>query len=158
RPRAVPLYRATYDYASIDDLERRIKTVEADLAQIYATMDSNTLEHLKLAPTYSAATAHDAATSDANFAAFFAIYGTLEYDGGNDTPTWPCGALVKRPGLIAGLGSYFGGAIDGRIPSSDCDAALPPMREVSALSDKANAAQPFCQGTIRFSTGREYIK
>ncbi len=83
---------------------------------------------------------------------------TLGYQDDNNRLTWPCAVLVKRPGLVVGLGSYFGGAIDGAIPNSDCRAALPPISEVTALGDEANAAQPFCQGTIRFSTGRDYIK
>jgi len=157
-PKAVPLYRAVYDYASIDERERRIKTVEADLTPLYAKMDANTRDHLQRTADYSTVTAHDAAASDANFAAFFAIFATLEYSDDGHGLTWPCAALVKRPSLIAGLGSYFGGAIDGAIPGSDCEAAMPPMSEVTALSDDATAAQPFCQGTVRFSTGRDYVK
>jgi uncharacterized protein YecT (DUF1311 family) len=118
RPRAAALYKAAHDYASIDDPERRIRMVEADLASIYATMDANTREHLNLAPYYNAATAHDAASSDANFAAFFTVYATLGYQ----------------------------------------EVTVPPLGEVTALSDEAIAAQPLCQGTIRFSTGRDYIR
>jgi hypothetical protein len=132
--------------------------VEADLASIYATMDANTREHLNLAPYYNAATAHDAASSDANFAAFFTVYATLGYQEVSTGLTWPCAVIAKRPGLVAGLGAYFGGAIDGAIPNSDCEATLPPLGEVTALSDEAIAAQPLCQGTIRFSTGRDYIR
>ncbi len=157
RPRAEPLYKAALDYASIDDPKRRIEVVEADLAPIFSTMDANTREHLTLPPYYNAATARDAASSDANFAAFFSIYATLANDD-NNSMTWPCAVLIKRPGLIVGLGSYFGGAIDGRIPSSDCDAVLPPTSEFAALSAAAYGAQPACEGTIRFSTGRDYVK
>ncbi|HZZ31280.1 MAG TPA: lysozyme inhibitor LprI family protein [Phenylobacterium sp.] len=155
RPKAVPLYQAAHDYASIDDSKRRIDIVEADLAPIYATLDANTREHLS-PPFATLATAREAAASDVNFAAFFAIYATLGLE--DNGVTWPCAVLVKRPSLVAGLGSYFGGAIDGAIPTSDCEAALPATDEVTALSDKAARAQPFEQGTIRFSTGRDYIK
>lgn len=156
--KAAPIYQAVYDYASINDPNRRASTVEAELTPIYATMDANTRQHLQSPPYSGAATAHEAASSDANFAAFFAIYGTLGYDGNGDDLVWPCAVLLKRPGLAVGLGSYFGGAIDGRIPGSDCEAEMPPTREVTALSDAAYAAQPNCEGTIRFSTGRDYAK
>ena len=158
RPKAEPLYRAAYDYASIDDSEKRIEIVEADLTPIYAKMDANTREHLQVSPYYNAATTHDAAASDVNFAAFFSVYATLGYQDNSNRITWPCAVLVKRPGLVVGLGSYFGGAIDGAIPNSDCPATLPPMGQVTALSGDASAAQQVCEGTIRFTTGREYIK
>jgi hypothetical protein len=76
----------------------------------------------------------------------------------SDGLTWPCAVLLKRPGLVDGLGAFFGGAIDGSVPSSDCEAALPPSPGVEALIDTANAAQPPCDGTIRFTNGREYVK
>ena len=114
-------------------------------------MDAETRERMP------AATARDAAASDATFAGFFAVYGVMGLDGAAQL-TWPCAVLAMRPGLIDGLGSRFGGAIDGRIPDSDCAADLPPTPDVEALSDAAFAAQPPCDGTIRFSTGREYAK
>jgi uncharacterized protein len=154
RPRTLPLYRAIYHYTSIDDGKRRAEVVEADLAPIYASMDDNTRKHLSSQFDQDLANASQAAASDVNFATFFAIYATLGLD--SDTVTWPCAALVKRPGLIVGLGSQFGGAIDGSIPGSDCDTTLPPIDEVSELSEEALRAQPASQGTIRFSVGRDY--
>lgn len=156
QPKAAPLYRATYDFASIGDDRRRADVVAADLAPIYAAMDANTREHLSPEANETLTTAREAAASDSNFATFFAVFATLELEGGN--VTWPCAALVKRPGLIAGLGSHFGGAIDGAIPGSDCDTTLPPTNEVSELSMAAQRAQPFEQGTIRFSVGRDYVQ
>ena len=156
-PKATPYYQLLHDYAAIDDPGHRTRTVEAGLAPLYAAMDDDTKQRLQSPPDYSAGTPHDAAASDANFAAFVSINAAL---GGDDVGgvTWPCAVLVKRPGLIAGLGSYFGGAVDGAVPGSDCQDALPPTSDVTALSDAAEAAQPACEGTIRFSTGREYAK
>ena len=154
-PKALPLYQAALDYAAIDDPDRRIEVVEADLTPVYATMDANTRAHMG-PPYHSPATAHEAAASDGNFSTFFVVYATLGLD--HQGLAWPCAVLVKRPNLIAGLGSHFGGAIDGNIPGSDCEAALPPTAEVTALANEANRAQPFEQGTLRFSTGRDYIK
>jgi uncharacterized protein len=157
-PKAAPFYKMLYDYASIDDPSRRARTIEAELAPIYAAMDADMRQRLQAPPDYSAGTAHDAAASDANFAAFFSISAVLGNDDIGRDLTWPCAVLVKRPGLVVGLGSYFGGAIDGSVPGSDCEDAMPPTREATALSDAAEAAQPPCEGSIRFSTGREYVK
>jgi uncharacterized protein YecT (DUF1311 family) len=152
-PKAAPIYEALFDYASINDAPRRIKAVENLLTPIYAAMDQDARNAFKSAGA-NAMTAHDAAASDVGFAQFFDISAMF----GNVELTWPCEALLKRPGLIAGLGSLWGGAIDGQVPSSDCEAMLPQTPLVAAVSQQAMDAQPVCEGTIRFSTGRDYVK
>lgn len=155
RPNSLPLYRAAHDYAAIDDRKRRTAVVAADLASLFATMDENTRKQFSPSSPYHLATSQVAAASDENFAAFFSMDSVLEVEG---DVTWPCAVLVRRPGLLQGLGAYFGGAIDGRIPDSDCEDALPPMGAVDALVDEANRIQPFDSGTIRFSIGRDYAR
>jgi len=152
-PKAAPTYEAVFDYATIDDPPRRAEAVEALLTPVYRAMDQNSKDHLVTAAG-AAMTAHDAARSDSAFTAFFVVSGALE----NIDLTWPCAVLLKRPGLIGGLGSFFGGAIDGAVPGSDCDAAMPPVSEVTQLRENAVDVQPPCEGTIRFSLARDYEK
>ncbi|MGH7022441.1 MAG: lysozyme inhibitor LprI family protein [Caulobacteraceae bacterium] len=153
-PQAAPIYEAAAQYATIDDPARRAKTVETLLAPIYGAMDQNTRNSLRMVDG-NAMSARAAARSDHNFAMFFDVASVFMLHG---RLIWPCAVLVKRPGLINGLGSIWGGAIDGHVPASDCWAALPAVPEVADLSQAALRAQPPCEGTIRFSTGREYAK
>jgi hypothetical protein len=58
--------------------------------------------------------------------------------------------------LIKALGPFYSGARDGLLPDSDCHAMLPSLPVLDQLAQAAPSAQPFCQGTIRFSVGRYY--
>ncbi len=150
-PKAEPYYEALLAYATIDDPAQRAKAVEARLAPLYAGMSREVRQGLDYVGK-DATTAHGAASSDAGFAQLFDVASMED----NLDLIWPCAALIRRPGLVAGLGSIWGGAIDSSVPSSDCEDALPSPPELSTLSKAAFAVQPPCEGTIRFSTGREY--
>jgi uncharacterized protein len=150
-PKAIPYYEALLAYATIDSAPERVKAVEEKLAPLYARLSPEVRDGLNYVGK-QAITARLAASSDAGFAQFFDI-ASMQDDIGL---IWPCAVLIKRPGLIAGLGSIWGGAIDGRVPDSDCEETLPSPPELRALSQVAFEAQPPCEGTIRFSTGREY--
>jgi len=150
-PTATPIYEALLDYASIDDAGRRAKAVEADLAPTYAAMGEETRSKLARGDG-KITTLHEVASSDVGFALFFDISAMF-----NDVRLmWPCAALIKRPGLVEGLGSVWGGAVDGLVPRSNCETTLPPVHVVAALEDNAWRAEPLCDGTIRFSTGADY--
>jgi uncharacterized protein len=153
-PKSLPLYRAAHDYAAIDDRKRRTAVVAKDLAPVYPAMDEDTRDRISGQSSNGLATAQDAAASDENFAAVFALYSAE----GDEDLTWPCAVLVRRPGLIRGLGSYFGSSMDAHIPESDCEDALPPMGAVDALVGEALRVQPEQEGTIRFAYEREYVK
>jgi uncharacterized protein len=150
-PKAAPYYEAVLAYATIDSPPERAKAVETKLAPLYATMSPGVQDGLNYVGK-QAITPRQAASSDAGIAQFFDISSMQD----DLSLTWPCAALIKRPGLIAGLGSIWGGAIDGLVPSSDCEETLPSPPELSALSQAGINAQPPCEGTIRFSTGRDY--
>ena len=152
-PKAAPYYEALLAYATIDDPAQRARVVEAKLAPLYAAMSPELRQGLGYVGK-AASTARGAASSDAGFAQFFDLSSML----GDVELWWPCAALVRRPGLVEGLGSIWGGAIDGQVPGSDCEEALPSPPELPALTRAAMGVQPPCEGTIRFSTGREYAK
>jgi uncharacterized protein len=150
-PKAAPIYKALLDYASIDDVGRRAETVEAHLAPTYAAMDEETKSKLARGDG-KITTLHEVAASDVGFALFFDISAMF-----NDVRlTWPCVALIKRPGLVDGLGSVWGGAVDNFVPRSDCETTLPPVHAVAALEDSAWKAESPCDGTIRYSEGADY--
>jgi uncharacterized protein len=150
-PKAEPYYEALLTYATTDRPLERSKAVETMLAPLYARLSPEVREGLNYVGK-DAVTARQAASSDAGFAQFFDIASMQDEIG----LTWPCAALIRRPGLFVGLGSIWGGAIDGQVPSSDCEDTLPSPPQLSALSQTAFDAQPPCEGTIRFSTGRDY--
>jgi uncharacterized protein len=151
-PAAAPIYEALAAYVTLPDPAARTRKVEALLAPAYGMIDAQTRAELQdrkepVSPKLAAA-------SDSGFALFFDVSAMF---GGTDL-TWPCAALLRRPGLVEGLGPFWGGAIDGQVPGSDCAETLPPAPEVEALGRRALDAQPVCDGTIRFSTGRGYAQ
>ncbi len=147
-PKSAPYYDALLAYATIDSPRERAKIVEAKLAPLYAQTPA--LRDDSDRAGKHAATAADAASSDAGFAEFFDI-ASMENDS---QLVWPCAALIKRPGLVAGLGAIWGGAVDSQVPGSDCATALPAPAEINLLDQAAFEGQPPCEGSIRFSTGR----
>lgn len=152
-PKAAPYYEALLAYASIDSPTERTKAVEAKLAPLYVQMSPDVRDGLGYVGK-DALTARGAASSDAGFLQLF----DLSSMNADLDLIWPCAALIRRPGLIAGLGSIWGGTIDNQVPDSDCEQTLPSPPELNTLTQAVFKAQPPCEGTIRFSTGREYAK
>jgi uncharacterized protein len=150
-PKSAPYYEAVLDYATIADPARRTLVVGAKLAPFYATLSPRLQDGLKYAGA-KATTARDAASSDQGFTQFFDISSMMD----DIDLVWPCAALIKRPGLVAGLGSLWGGAIDNAVPASDCENALPAPAGLAMLGRAAFDAQPPCNVSIRFTTGRDY--
>ncbi|MEI9903263.1 MAG: hypothetical protein WDN06_04295 [Asticcacaulis sp.] len=141
-PEAAPFYDAVYRYATIGDAARRRQVVKTLLSpSFHPQYDIDTIDK---------AVADDAAFSD------YVILTVMQ--GGDFEFTIPCGALVRRPGLTAMLGSHFASSMDGRSPVSDCEDMQPPPPEIQSFSTLVWAAQPDCDGTIRFSYFREFTQ
>ena len=148
--KSAPLYEAIYRYATIDDPTERTAAVEKLIGPIFdAIHDKPWAQNL----FSDIPTAHSAASSDDNFGTFLDVASVSDLD-----ITLPCAALVRRPGLSSALEAKYGGAIDGHLPQTDCEATLPELPALAKLEQAAMDAQPPCQGTIRFSMGRDYMQ
>ncbi len=147
-PQTEPIYRAMYLYATIDDPKRRTQAV--------APLIKPFLDRLYAHAVVKAPGVESLVASDKAFGGFVAETWThIE-----NTPgfAWPCGVLVRRPGLIDALGPHYGGAIDGAIPGADCNETAPEIAGMDELIQAAWNAVPSCEGTIRFTTGRAYAE
>lgn len=149
--KTAPLYEAIYKYATIDGQAERTNTVEMLIAPIFDEVHESFEGNVH--PFADLQTVEAAAASDEAFALFLAGASV----GGHRT-ILPCEALIRRPGLIKALGPLYGGARDGWLPYSNCDAMLPELPSLTCLAQQASGAQPFCQGTIRFSVWSYYAK
>ena len=104
-------------------------------------------------------TSPDAAVeSDDSFSRFLGAAGVSGYE-----KTLPCDALLKRPGLIQALGPFYGGAMDGWLPQTDCAAMLPSslLPVLDQLKQAAYRARPVCPsapGTIRITIARSIYR
>jgi uncharacterized protein len=148
--KTAPVYEAIYRYATIQDLQARTQAVTPLINPIFEAIHDDPWATQLLAdiPDAKAATA-----SDQTFAPFLDVVSVSDY-----TITLPCRAIVNRPGLIDALSAQYGGAIDGRLIQSDCEATLPATPALSQVRSSAVSVQPFCQGSIRFTLGHNYQK
>ena len=145
---AVPVYEAIYRYATIDPLPLRVAAMAPLIAPLFATIKGQPWA----SPISDQHEPRDAVATDQNFAAFLAV---ASVSVGTATIVLPCGALVRRPGLIDVLQAYYGGAIDGHLIGTTCDIATVPLPAFDSLVRAANDVQEPCSGTIRFSLGRD---
>ena len=150
-PKTAPLYEAIYRYATIDDAAARTAAVAPLIASAFETVHGLPTSTDLLGDVPSA---EAAASSDKAFTAFLAAVSVSDYQ----LTSLPCAALVRRPGLIGALDARYGGAIDGQLLGADCDEIMPPTPQLDSLIAATQDAQPPCEGTIRFSTGHEYLK
>lgn len=148
RRSAAALYEAIYRYASIDPLPARVAAVVPLIAPLFETIKGEPWD----GPTSGQQKPEDAVASDQSFAAFLAV---ASVSIGSEHITLPCGALVRRPGLIGILKAYYGGAIDGHLLVTSCATATTPLPAFDLLIATANKAQADCPGTIRFSLWRD---
>ncbi len=139
-PTVAPLYEAFYDYTTLDDAQARATAVETALTPSFR-------------PAGQAGTVEIAAASDEGFAEYFVMTGV----SAQLILPVPCAGLLRRPGLTAMLGQRFGGAIDGHVPNTDCETMLPSTPAMEPMEKAMWNAQAFCEGTIRFSLGRDYV-
>lgn len=148
-PNLAPVYEGLYSYVTIADKTERVRTVTKIIAPTYAKVYAMPGSLLRF---YKVTSPEVAASSDDAFGVFFDS--ALVAQETSLRLPMPCEALIRRPGLTAALGPKYGGAIDGDIPDSDCDTMLPKIAPLDKLATAAWKAEPFCPGTIRFSSGR----
>jgi uncharacterized protein len=148
-PKSAAIYEAIYRYATIDDADERAHVVAKLIAPAFDAFHDKPWAR----PLSDVVDAHDASSSDKNFSAFLDVASVSDY-----ALTMPCSALARRPGLIDALNAVYGGAIDGQLIRSDCEAMTSQLQAVDRLTKAAVAEQPFCRGTIRFSLGRDFGK
>jgi uncharacterized protein len=97
--------------------------------------------------------------SDADFARFFNIVAMMTFNDVEDVAIeWPCDAMVRRPGLAAGLGAYFGSSLDNFMPRSNCGERQPMPAVVESYISSVNNKMSACDGTMRFATYRSMAK
>lgn len=149
KPKSAALYEAIYRYATIDDTVDRATVVAKLIGPAFEEFHDKPWAR----PLSNVEDTHDAASSDENFSAFLDVASVSNYK-----LTMPCSALVRRPGLSDALNAVYGGAIDGQLIRSDCEAMTSSLPAVARLTKAAAAAQPFCRATIRFSLGRNFDK
>lgn len=120
-PKSAALYEAIYRYATIDDTAERASVVANLINPAFEVFHGKPWAQ----PLSEAEDAHQAASSDKNFSAFLDVASVSGY-----ALTMPCSALVRRPGLIDTLNAVYGGAIDGQLIQSDCEAMTPSLPAV----------------------------
>lgn len=154
-PPAASIYEAIDRYSTIEDATKRTAVVAVMIAPMVRQLEANpTLGH-----PLNNASALELASSDAAFALFLGVASLgATFTPPNAPLTLPCAALVRRPGLMAALGSVYGGAIDSQLVATDCEATLPALPALDALAHAAEQVQPDCPGTVRFSLYREYTR
>ncbi len=149
-PDDAPIYEAIWLYSTIDDAKQRQTKVAEAVAPVYAAFDDGVRQAIKALG--GPETAQEAASSDASFGLFVDL-ATVE---GGHSIGWPCAALLKRPGLIAAMGSLYGSTKDNVLPYDDCSDTMPPAPAFTAFADKPFDGVPECDGTIRFGSYRTY--
>ncbi len=145
-------YEAIYQYATIDAAQPRATKVAQTLTPVFAAFTADVKE--RITGLDGAGTPAQAVASDKAFATFVALANT---EGGH-TVTWPCAVLLKRPGLLAGMGAMYGSSMDNQLPDSDCAIMAPKLDGAEALVHAAVVAAPECDGTIRFAGYRELYR
>jgi uncharacterized protein len=153
-PKDAPIYEAIYQYATISDPTVRAKAVKPlvspvfEATRVHPAQDVPGVGHVPESPEIrfnNIPTAEAAVASDKNFSAFLDVAFEWAMDRDREG-LLPCGALVRRPGLIAAMGERWD-------PYTDCDDTLPSTPAFDRLVDLAGRASPPCQGTIVIDIG-----
>jgi uncharacterized protein len=151
-PSDAPIYEAIYRYATIAYASERTRAVAPLIAPAFEATRVHPAqdvagEHFPAAPEPLFAgipTAEAAAASDESFSKFLDVaYGWVM---DRERARLPCGALTRRPGLLAALGERWD-------PTTDCENVLPPTPELDRLLALADRAPPPCRGTIVIDIG-----
>ncbi len=152
-PGDAAIYEAIYQYATIDDARARAARVTQTLGPVYAGLSGDQ----KSAFTDNGGPASPAAAvvSDEAFGAFVDL---TDSEAGHAV-SWPCAAMVKRPGLLGALGAVYGSNKDNFLPYADCEEMTPPgAAGFTDFMTQTLQAAPDCGGTIRFAGGREFYR
>lgn len=148
-PQAAGLFEAVYLYARSPKLSDRDRSRVVALLEPYAAKTGD-------AGSWGEAAPANAAMSDDAFAEFVGIRSAYLLD---DVPgrAFPCGALIRKPGLIDATGPHFGSSMDNLVIRSDCEDTLPPLPRFTSLVEKRGAGMTDCGGgTIRFAYYRAF--
>jgi uncharacterized protein len=138
-PEDAPIYEAIYKYVTISNQDARIKAVAPLISPTFEALPDDRLQDIP--------TADDAAASDEHFSTFIDVAFAWAMD--RVRAKLPCGALVRRPGLLAALGQRWD-------PQTDCEDVLPPTPVLNNLLQQALKASPPCGGTIRIDLAYEW--
>ena len=149
-PAEAPMYRAMVLYATVDDPAKRRQAV-LPLIRAYYQRSGGDGAYGQARIT----TLNDTVASDHNFGLFV---GWTWLKGDYRQIAWPCGVLARRPALIDTMGFLWGGYIDVAIPGTDCRDTGPVITGLTELILLAQQATPPCDGTIKYSTGRDFEK
>ncbi|TWH80136.1 hypothetical protein IQ25_03820 [Novosphingobium taihuense] len=95
----------------------------------------------------------DVIRSDEDFGAFaYIVSAYFGGVGGTVGAPFPCGALVRRPGLLSAVMPRFGSTLDSFAFYTDCGSTQPPQPRFDAFLDSLTQVDPDCEeGTIRFA-------
>jgi len=152
---AAAFYQTVADYVTLPNGSTRVAKLTSDIKPIFGVLSRS-------APGSGAgsiaATPAEVISNDKSFSDFIAAASSESILNRFAPLALPCGALVRRPGLLAALGSRYGGAIDGMLPVTDCAATMPPTPALTQLIIAAAPDPADCTGTIRFSTVKEFNK
>lgn len=156
-PADAPIYEAIYQYVTVPDAGARVKAVALLIAptfeatRVHPAADVPGAGHIPATPEArfdQIPTPEVAAASDANFSIFLSV--AFQWSMDNARAKLPCGALARRPGLIAALGERWD-------PATDCEDALPPTLELDRLFESAGSAAPRCEGSIRLDIAAAWV-
>ncbi len=153
--KAAAFYQTLADYVTLPTGSTRVAKLTADIKPIFDELSRS-------APGSGAgsiaATPEEVISNDKSFSDFIAAASSESILNRVAPLALPCGALVRRPGLLAALGSRYGGAVDGMLPVTDCADTMPPTPALTELVSAAAPDPADCTGTIRVSTGKEFDK
>jgi uncharacterized protein len=155
-PEDAPIYEAIYEYATISNQGAKVKAVTPLISPTFEATEEHPAQDIGngiQVPERSEdrfediPTAADAVASDEHFSAFIDVAFSWAMD--RVRAKLPCGALVRRPGLVAALGQRWD-------PQTDCEDVLPPTPVLDNLLDLAREASPPCGGTIGIDLGAQW--
>jgi uncharacterized protein len=152
--RRADLYEAVWRFATLDDEDARTRAVEPVIRPVFQALKGQPWS----GPLQDVSTARDIAASETDFATLIDVAGATEDYG----ITFPCTAILKRPGLIFALSGLYGNTLDGALGQSNCESVLPPLPKLDALekawSEAWDVAHPDQTGSIRFLGFRDHAR
>jgi hypothetical protein len=143
---AAVVYEAIYRYATIGPFHLRVAAVAPLIAPLFTKIESKPWA----SPINNQREPQDAVATDQNFAAFLAV---ASVSAAPEIIVLPCGALVRRPGLIDVLQPYYGGAIDGSLIGTSVTPPLYRCRCSMLLSKRRTMFRSLVRGQSAYRSG-----
>ncbi len=153
--KAAAFYQTIADYVTLPNGSTRVAKLTAEIKPIFDVLSRSAPGS---GPGSIAATPEEVISSDKSFSDFIAAASAESILNRFAPLALPCGALVRRPGLLAALGSRYGGVVDGMLPKTDCADTMPPTPALTQLISAAAPDPADCTGTVRVSTTKEFDK